>query len=135
MLSCICQEVGCDLRPLFALITLSVTVEIILYITFVRSALVNVIAQYVSFTVHKITFELEEDCPETYPTFFIVVLEGFSEYRIDISSTYVEDREGIFLLPLNDPVPSTCSLEGTIFGGNDAGNFTQYEIRFLKGKE
>ena len=85
---------------------------------------------------NKITFELvEEDCPGTHPTFFIVVLEGFGEYRFDISSIHIEAREEIFLLPLTDPVPSTCSLEGTIFGGNDAGNSTPYEIQFLKGKE
>jgi len=88
------------------------------------------------FIVHKITFELvEKDCPGTHPTFFIVVLEGFGEYRVDITSIHIEDRGGLFSLLLTDPYFDTCSLEGTIFGGNDAGNSTPYEIEFLKGKE
>ena len=83
---------------------------------------------------NKITFEPEEEnCPGTHPTFFMVVLRGVGEYRVDISSTHIENREGLFLLPLTDPVPNTCSLEGTVFAGNDAGNSTAYEIEFLKG--
>ena len=84
---------------------------------------------------YKITFELEEDCPGTHPTFFIVTLEGFGEHKLAINSTQIDDGRGVFLLLLTDPIPNICSLKGGIFGGNDAGNCTACEIQVLKGKK
>ena len=72
----------------------------------------------------------EEDCPGIHPTFFIVTLEGFGEYKLDISTTHISYGGGTFLIP----VPTICHLEGTIFGGNDAGNSTAYIIQHSKGK-
>ena len=75
----------------------------------------------------------EEDCPGTHPTFFIVTLEGLGEHRLDINTTHISDGGGIFLIR----VPNTCNLEeeGTIFGGNDAGNCTACEMQHSRGKE
>ena len=77
----------------------------------------------------------DEDCPGKHPTFFIVTLEGLGEHRLDINPTHIEDGGGTFLISFAGPLPNICHLEGTIFGGNDAGICTAYEIQHSKGRK
>lgn len=74
----------------------------------------------VHFLFLKITFVLEEqECPGTYPTFFIVRPEGLGEHRFNITCTQTDCGEAAFQLPLVNPVFNISHL--VIYGGNDAG--------------
>ena len=76
----------------------------------------------------------KENCRGTYPTFFTVNLTGLGEHRLDINQTHIDDRGGLFFIHLTDTVSSINHLNGTITGGNEAGNCTAYPIQHSNGE-